>query len=99
MFGFAGTGLAQWIPVVLGASAILYSLVTRYELGFVGLISMPIHLWLDGFSGVLLAASPWLFGFSEVVWLPHLLFGLLEIAVALTSETISASDRMGITVP
>jgi hypothetical protein len=73
---------------VLGAGAILYSLCTIYELGVLHLIPMPTHLTLDLASGVLLAASPWLFGFSEQVWAPHLVLGLFEIGASLTTRRV-----------
>lgn len=62
LLGFAIDGPAQWVPVLLGVAAVIYSLLTRYELGLAPLISMPVHLGLDVASGVLLAASAWLFG-------------------------------------
>ncbi len=87
LFGFATGGIAQWLPMVLGLAVIVYSLLTRYELGLVGAIPMPAHLWLDGIGGALLAVSPWLFGFADVVIWPHLIIGLVEIVAALTTET------------
>jgi hypothetical protein len=75
------------MPVALGAGAIAYSLFTDYELGAVKIIPMPVHLALDASSGVLLAASPWLFGFGEDVWVPHVLFGLFEIGASLVTQT------------
>ncbi|TDO73152.1 SPW repeat-containing protein [Flavobacterium chryseum] len=71
---------------VLGAGALVYSILTQYELGLVKLIPMNIHLMLDIASGIFLAASPWLLGFSEVVYLPHLILGLLEIGVAVMTN-------------
>src|SRR5215213_2483256 len=76
ILGFDGTGAAQWVPVILGVAAIIYSLLTRYELGMARVIPMSVHLWLDALSGLLLAASPWLFGFSDIVWVPHVVVGL-----------------------
>lgn len=88
IFGFANlTAAGTWVPVILGASTIVYSLCTNYELGAIRVIPMPTHLFLDLLAGILLAASPWLFGFASIVFLPHLVFGLLEIgAAALTSR-------------
>jgi SPW repeat len=87
LFGFAIGGAAQWVAIVFGAGAILYSLVTVYELGALRIIPMSLHLTLDGIAGAVLAASPWLFGFSrEVVW-PHLLFGLFSVVASLISRT------------
>jgi len=65
---------------VLGVTAILYSLFTNYELSLFRVIPMKIHLFLDVLSGIFLAASPWLLGFSDRVYLPHLVLGILEIS-------------------
>jgi hypothetical protein len=42
---------------------------------------------------VLLALSPWLFGFSDYVWQPHLIVGLLEIGTSLMTRRIPATGR------
>ncbi|MEJ7827105.1 MAG: SPW repeat protein [Segetibacter sp.] len=38
-------------------------------------------------SGILLAASPWIFSFADTVYIPHLIFGLLEIGASLMTKT------------
>ena len=95
LFGFAQNGAETWIPVALGISALVYSLMTNYELGVVKTISMSTHLTLDLFSGILLAASPWLFGFADVVYLPHLILGIAEIGASLMIQKTpsTANDR------
>jgi hypothetical protein len=93
LFGFAAGGAETWVPVVLGAGAILYSLMTDYELGVARMIPMTGHLWLDGLAGLLLAASPWLFGFAEYVYLPHLILGILEMGAALFTQTVPGDVR------
>ena len=90
LFGFAEGGAETWVPVVLGAGAILYSFFTNYEMGLVRSISMPTHLGLDALSGVFLAASPWIFGFADFVYLPHLAVGLFEVMAAATTERVPA---------
>jgi hypothetical protein len=88
IFNFHPGGAETWVPVALGAMAVVYSLLTNYELGAFKILSMPTHLALDLMSGLLLAASPWLFGFHDYVYLPHLLMGIAEIGVSLcTSKT------------
>ena len=98
LFGFADDagGAAMWVPIVLGAGAILYSLFTDYELGVVRKLPMPIHLWLDLASGLTLAVAPFLFGYVEEganVWLTFLVLGLLEIGASLTTRTHPAAAR------
>jgi hypothetical protein len=87
LFDFDRGGAETWVPVILGAGAIIYSLMTDYELGATRGISMKTHLTLDLMSGVLLAASPWIFGFADYVYMPHLILGILEIGAALMTKT------------
>lgn len=85
----------SYIFFALGGATLLYSALTSYELGLVKLIPMRIHLVLDMLSGMLLAASPWLFGFADRVFLPHFILGIIEIvAVMLTNSTKEDSTRL-----
>jgi hypothetical protein len=86
LFGFATGGIEQWLPQALGAMTIVMSLLTRYELSLAKLIPLNVHLGVDVASGVLLAVSPWLFGFADLIWWPHLLVGLIEIVVPLMTK-------------
>jgi hypothetical protein len=87
LLGFADGGPEMWVPILLGAGVIVYSLLTDYELGVARAIPMSTHLALDAAGGVLLAASPWLFGFADDVWVPHLVLGILEIGASLMTRT------------
>lgn len=87
IFGFADGGSAQWIAVVVGLVLLASSVMTNYELGVVRVIPMPVHLGLDAGAGLLLAASPWLFGFSGFAWVPHLLLGAFEIMTSFITRT------------
>src|SRR5262249_35864761 len=37
--------------------------------------------------GLLLAASPWIFGFAWEVWIPHVVLGLAEVGAAMFTQT------------
>ena len=87
VFGFADGGPAQWLPILTGVAVIGYSLLTDYEFGAVRRIAVKSHLVLDGGLGVLLAASPWLFGFADRVYWPHVLLGLFSVVMSLVTET------------
>lgn len=41
---------------------------------------------------VSLLPSPWFFGFSGFVYLPHLMFGLAEIAATLTAHLVADDE-------
>jgi hypothetical protein len=93
LFDFATGGIKQWLPMILGIAMIGLSLVTRYELAAFRVVPMPAHLAVDGLSGALLAVSPWLFGFAGVVYLPHLILGLIELGTSLMTETRSTAPE------
>lgn len=88
LFDFNRGGAETWVPVILGAGVILYSLFTDYELSVSRQISMPTHLWLDVLGGAFLAVSPWLFNFDEYVYMPHLIFGLAEMGAGLFTKKV-----------
>jgi hypothetical protein len=82
-----GAGPQTWLPVLMGGGLIIYSLFTEYELGVVPLIPVPSHLVLDALGGLLLAASPWIFGFAWEVWIPHVAIGMAAVAAAIFTQT------------
>jgi hypothetical protein len=86
IFGFANDGYAQWVPFIVGLVIIGQSLFTNYEVSLIQRIPMKTHLSLDVITGLMLAASPWIFGFADLVYLPHLILGILEIGAALSTH-------------
>lgn len=93
LLGFAAGGAETWVPVALGAGVLLYSVFTDYEPGLVKKVQMPAHLLLDALGGLLLAASPWMFGFDDRVWIPHVVLGLIEVATAAVTNTVPGYER------
>lgn len=85
-------GPETWVPVLIGAASICYSLFTDFELGAFRFLSMSTHLKLDFLASALLLASPWLFDFDHVVHWPHLLLGLAGILVVVMSQRFPDSE-------
>lgn len=97
LFGFANGGAAQWVPIILGLGALLYSIMTDYELGLLKVISVKAHLMIDLVAGIFLAASPWIFGFADEVYLPHLILGIAEIGASLMTEQHPSYEETSLT--
>lgn len=93
LFDFAHNGPARWVPACLGIATIVYSLLTDYYLSLSHKISMRTHLVLDTINGLLLAASPWLFGFADHIWQPYLILGTIELLVILMTKTEPSPGR------
>lgn len=79
-------GWDLWIPMLAGVALILISVCTDYEWGAAKTFSMRGHLTMDLLLGILLAISPWLFGFADVVFVPFLIFGAFEIIASLVTK-------------
>jgi hypothetical protein len=86
LFGLNLNGIESTVFYIVGITALLYSLLTNYELGLIKMIPMKGHLALDIFSGIFLAASPWLLDFAAITYKPHLVLGIIEIGAALMTN-------------
>ena len=73
---------AVMVPMIAGAVILLQALFTDFEISIANIIPMPAHLMMDALLGIVVLASPWLFGFYEIVWLPHVLVGLIALGSA-----------------
>jgi hypothetical protein len=96
VLGFADGTAAQWVPTIIGIGVIVFSLLTRYELGVVKVLPMVAHITIDGVAGLVLLASPWIFSFADRIWWPHVLFGAISIVVPLLTarkSSIELRDR------
>ena len=80
-------GPETWVPAAFAAGAVVYSLLTDYELGAVRFLPMRVHLLLDVMGGALLAVSPWVLDLGNPARAVHLGFGLFSIIAGLTTET------------
>lgn len=87
LFDFDEREAAKWVAIAIGVVTAVYSLLTNYELGMARLIPMPAHLGLDLLGGVILLVSPWVFGFADEIWWPHVILGVIEIGAALLTRT------------
>lgn len=93
ILGFYQGGAESWVPIILGAVTIIYSLMTDYELGVSPVLSMRTHLAIDLVGGLLLLISPWLFGFADYIWAPHVIVGAIEICAALMTQKVPHTER------
>jgi hypothetical protein len=82
------------VPVTVGGLILLQALITDYEYSVENALPLPLHLAADVVAGLVLAASPWLFGFADDglgFWLPYLLAGLALTAAGLLTQPTRAA--------
>ncbi|MDQ3674857.1 MAG: hypothetical protein M3365_10825 [Gemmatimonadota bacterium] len=95
LLGFAPGAPETYVPVALGAAGLLVTFFTDHEYGVVRRIPMSGHLAVDALAGAALASSPWVFGFHETVWIPHLFLGVTELAAAFVTKTVPQDRGSG----
>lgn len=93
MFRFDDNQAATLITMGVGFFIIISELVTTSRMSPLKLIPMRIHLILDYVTGIFLILSPWLFGFSEEVWVPHVIVGILTVGyAAFTNPSLDSNE-------
>ena len=85
---FSDNDAATWTLVIAGVLVLLQTVMTDFEVGLIRKIPMSTHLMTDLGLGVLLALSPWLFGFADRVYMPHLIIGVFSILASLTTHRV-----------
>ncbi|GAB4196777.1 MAG: hypothetical protein OHK0022_14570 [Roseiflexaceae bacterium] len=91
VLGWSGRVTMMLSVAALGTAA--YSALTRYELGLVKTLPMPVHLTLDAINGALFCAAPLLLADEEARVRGTLLgIGLFELSAALLTEPESRSE-------
>jgi len=59
-------------------------------------LPMHLHLWADALVGLVLALSPWIFGYADDTgtngWLPAVIIGIVELGTAAMSDPWPARD-------
>lgn len=86
IFQFGSGGLETLVPIGFGLLLILYSFFTDYEFSFTREIPLWVHFRMDQLGGIFMAATPWLLGFDEHVFLPNVIFGLALLVNSLVSS-------------
>lgn len=95
LLGFGDSEPAKWSAVGVSAVLLVLSLITDYEGGVIKAVPMGFHLGMDVVAGLFLATSPWLLGYQNQVFLPHLIVGILEIGTGLFTQSVSQHTASG----
>jgi len=80
---------------ISGLTILLYSLITKYDLGILNVISIQKHLLIDCCLGFFIILSPFIFGFYDESYKYHLISGFLLMLLVGFSTTDSPSTHSG----
>jgi uncharacterized membrane protein HdeD (DUF308 family) len=98
ILGFEAVTAARNLFVLSGLGLIGYSLLTRYQYSFWGLIPLGLHMTLETVLGIILILAPWVLGYRELLTggqeIAHYIIGIGAIGlVAITRSKTEAEKR------
>lgn len=93
ILGYNNVEAAAMVTMVLGLIALVLTLMTNFRFAVIKIIPLKWHLFYDFFGGLFLFFSPWIFDFYGQVFLPHIVFGFLQMLASVTTST-SRKDRL-----
>ncbi|TWR30928.1 hypothetical protein FPZ43_00145 [Mucilaginibacter pallidiroseus] len=87
IFGFAHLGGAPlFIPLLIGSMQLVMALFSQHQLGLFKAVPMQLHLTIDMLAGCVLIASPFIYGFAQLVVWPHVLLGIFSLSAGLLTQ-------------
>jgi hypothetical protein len=89
----AAPAIARIVPVIIGVLIIVMALFTNYELGIFHKIGIANHLMIDNGLGVVLAITPWVFGFYQITLEFHLVAGIIIFVFGMFTNTLTTTEQ------
>ncbi|MBS1493825.1 MAG: hypothetical protein JST55_09950 [Bacteroidetes bacterium] len=89
---YYNAGPETMLPVCLGLLALFITPMTEFRFAVIRVIPLRWHMIYDFIAGLFLMLSPWIFDFYRHVYMPHVIFGLLQIIASLVTS-ISKEDE------
>lgn len=96
LFGFYNVDNAAALitPYFFGGLLLVMSIFTKYEMSPIKVFPLQLNLILTGFVGFVLTVWPFLYGFYNLVFLPHLLIGLSLMFIAYSTKHSPFTNKM-----
>lgn len=89
LLGFSDESTPTWTAVVFGVFLLANELTTTSPSSPAKIVPMRVHIIIEITTGLVLAISPWAFGFADLnadAWVPHLVVGILVAGYAFLTD-------------
>ncbi len=78
LFGFKDQhGVSFLLPLYLGWLQLIMAIFSKHEWGFIKIFPVSMHTFIDVIAGSFLFATPFLYAYSDKIFIPQLAFGLI----------------------
>jgi uncharacterized membrane protein (UPF0136 family) len=92
LFGFSDQPMAVELATISGVATALYSAVTNYEMGLIGLIPFSGHRFFDFLMALVVGGSMWHFNMKAPA---SIVFGILGVLFAFANILTRRPREMG----
>ena len=79
-------GASILMPLYLGWLQLIMAIFSKHEWGFIKVFPVSMHCFIDAIVGSFIVASPFLYSFTDQVFIPQLLFGLIMFLLGIFTE-------------
>ena len=84
---YYNAGPETMLPVCLGLLTLFVTPMTNFRFAVIRVIPFKWHLVYDFAAGLFLLLSPWIFDFYSHVFMPHVIFGAIQIFSSMLTAT------------
>jgi len=78
LFGFKDQhGASFLMPLYLGWLQLVMAIFSKHEWGFIKIFPVSMHCFIDIIVGSFLFASPFVYAYTDMIFIPQLLFGAI----------------------
>ncbi len=74
---------ALFLPMYIGWLQLIMAIFADNKASFIRQLPMHTHLVIDVFMGFIIVISPWLYNFSDRMFLPQLILGLILMGMGI----------------
>ena len=104
IFREPAVGAALFLPLIIGWLQLVMTFFSASPYGVIRQFPVQMHCFQNILTGSFLIASPFLYGFCDLIWWPHVLLGALLMMLGLfttnspfTTPTHHAQPQGGLT--
>ncbi|MGN6637596.1 MAG: SPW repeat domain-containing protein [Mucilaginibacter sp.] len=94
LFGFQHQhGASLFMPLYLGWLELIMAIFSNHKFGIIKVFPVSMHCFIDAVVGSFFLASPFVYGFTDQVWVPQFLMGLVMFLLGVFTEHSPLTDE------
>lgn len=94
LFGFVHVGGASlFLPLIFGWLQLIMAIFSRHKFGFIKQFPVAMHCFIDVIGGSFLMMSPFVYAYSQHVWVPQFILGGIVFFLGIFTKESPLTDE------